>query len=233
MNCKILHIIPARGGSKGIPRKNIKLLNGKPLIAYSIEAALRSGVLDRIVVSTEDAEIAEVAKKFGAEVIERPKELAEDHVVLDPVIKHILETLEKQDCVPDFISLTQPTSPLLNAETIRQCVHKAVNQDFDSCITAFLPETYEWKWRSASNQSGEASAFEPEVPVTQRVVRQALPKIYHENGAFYITRTAMFKKTGHRWGGKLTIIKMGELESTQIDNEFQFRLVEQILKQKT
>lgn len=230
---KVITIIPARGGSKGVPRKNIKLLNSKPLIAYTIEAALHSGVVDRVFVSTDDAEIAEVAKKFGAEVIDRPKELAGDKVTLEPVIRHALEFLEiNENYIPDFISCIQPTSPLLKPEIVKSCVNRVVSGGFDSCITAFLPETYEWKWKPTYDASGKEVSFEPEVPVMKRVVRQDLPKIYHENGAFYITKTSLFKEVGHRWGGKMAVVEMGEEDSVQIDNMNQFWLIEQILKRR-
>lgn len=230
---KVITIIPARGGSKGVPRKNIKLLNGKPLIAYTIEAALHSGVVDRVFISTDDAEIAEVAKKFGAEVIDRPKELAGDKITLEPVIKQALEFLEiNENYVPDFVSCIQPTSPLLKPETVKACVNKVVNDGLDSCITAFLPETYEWKWKPVRDESGKEIVFEPEVPVMKRVVRQDLPKIYHENGAFYITKTSLFKELGHRWGGKMAVVEMSEEDSIQIDNLNQFWMVDQILKRR-
>src|SRR3990167_4814832 len=194
---KVITIIPARGGSKGVPRKNIKSLNGKPLIAYAIEAALKSGVIDRVIVSTEDKEIAEVAKQYGAEVINRPEDLAGDKVTLDPVIKQALEFLETQEnYIPDFVSCIQPTSPLLKSEIVKACVGKVVDEGFDSCI----------------------AAFEPEFPVMQRVVRQDLPKVYHENGAFYITKLSLFKKIGHRWGGKMAVVEMSEEDSIHIDN---------------
>lgn len=233
MKSKIITIISARGGSKGVPRKNVRLLNGKPLVAYTIEASLNSSVIDRVFVSTDDQEIAEVAKKFGAEVIDRPKELAGDKVTLEPVIKHALDFLEAgENYTPDFVSCIQPTSPLLKPEIISECVDKVVSQHFESCITAFLPETYEWKWQSVSDESGKKSHFEPEVEVMKRVVRQDLPKIFHENGAFYITKIALFKKLGHRWGGKMAIVEMSEEDSLQIDSEYQFWLIEQILKRR-
>lgn len=233
MDSQIVTIITARGGSKGVPRKNIKPLNGTPLVVYAIKAALSSGAVSRVFVSTDDAEIAEVAKKFGAEVIDRPKELADDKVTLEPVIKHALDYLEKKEnYVPDFVSLIQPTSPLLKPETIRECVDRVVNMGFDSCITAFLPDTYEWKWRPILDKSGKEIAFEPEVPVMKRVVRQDLPKVYHENGAFYITKTSLFRKIGHRWGGKMAIVEMTEEDSIQIDSEYQFWLIGEILKRR-
>lgn len=216
-----------------MPRKNIKLLNGKPLIAYTIEASLNSGVVDRVFISTNDAEIAEVAKKFGAEVIDRPKELAGDKVTLEPVIKHALDYLvEKENYIPDFVSCIQPTSPLLKPEVVKECVDKVMNQGFDSCITAFLPDTYEWKWQSMVDKFSTQGPFEPEVPVMKRVVRQDLPKVFHENGAFYITKTSLFKEIGHRWGGKMAIVEMTEEDSLQIDSEYQFWLIEQILKRR-
>ena len=233
MKPKIVTIIPARGGSKGVPRKNIRLLNGKPLVVYTIEASLNSGVIDREFVSTDDQEIAKVSKKFGAEVIDRPKGLAGDKVTLEPVIKHALDYLEeKENYIPDFVSCIQPTSPLLKLEIVRECIDKVISQGFDSCITAFLPETYEWKWRPVSDESGKENHFEPEVPVMKRVVRQDLPKVFHENGAFYITKTSLFREIGHRWGGKMAIVEMGEEDSLQIDSEYQFWLIEQIFKRR-
>lgn len=233
MKPKVITIIPARGGSNGVPRKNIRLLYGKPVIGYTIEACLNSGVIDRVFISTEDAEIAGVAKKFGAEVIDRPKELAGDKVTLEPVIKHALDYLqEKENYIPDFVSCIQPTSPLLKPEIIKECVDKVVNQSYDSCITAFLSETYEWKWRSTVDKFSTQGPFEPEVPVLSRVVRQDLPKTFHENGAFYITRTSLFREIGHRWGGKMAIVEMSEQDSIQIDSEDQFWFIEQILKRR-
>ena len=230
---KVITIIPARGGSKGVPRKNIKSLNGKPLIAYAIEAALKSGVIDRVIVSTEDKEIAEVAKQYGAEVINRPEDLAGDKVTLDPVIKQALEFLETQEnYIPDFVSCIQPTSPLLKSEIVKACVGKVVDEGFDSCIAAFLPDTYEWKWKPVYDVSGKEISFEPEFPVMQRVVRQDLPKAYHENGAFYITKLSLFKKIGHRWGGKMAVVEMSEEDSIQIDNLNEFWMIEQILKRR-
>jgi len=233
MKPTVITVIPARGGSKGVPRKNIRLLYGKPVIAYTIEACLNSSAIDRVFISTDDAEIAEVARKFGAEVIDRPKELAGDKVTLEPVIKHALDDLkEKENYIPDFISCIQPTSPLLKPEVIKECVDKVVNQGYDSCITAFLPETYEWKWRSAVDEFSKEGPFIPEREVMKRVVRQDLPKVFHENGAFYITKTSLFREIGHRWGGKMAIVEMTELDSIQIDSEDQFWFIEQILKRR-
>lgn len=230
----VITIIPARGGSKGVPRKNIRLLEGKPLVAYTIEAALHSGMVDRVFVSTDDDEIAQVAKKFGAEVIPRPAELAGDKVTLEPVIKHALDYLkETERYVPDFVSCIQPTSPLLKPEIVAACVKKVKEEGFDSCITAFLPDTYEWKWTPVINKGNVEVGYEPERPVMKRVVRQDLPKTYHENGAFYITKTPLFHEVGHRWGGKMGIVEMAPLDSLQVDSEDQFWYIGQILKKRS
>ena len=130
-NKKILAIIPARGGSKGIPRKNIKLLAGKPLIAYTIEAALKSKYLDRVIVSTEDREIAETSRHYGAEVIKRPKILAKDKAKTIDVIFHLLNVLKEKNYIPEIIVLLQPTSPL------------RIVKDIDKAIELFLKEKCE------------------------------------------------------------------------------------------
>lgn len=229
---KVICIIPARGGSKGVPRKNLRSIIGKPVVAYAIEASLKSGVIDRVFVSTEDEEISKVAKEFGAEVIKRPVELAGDKVTLEPVIHDALSQLEAHEgYVPDIVSLIQPTSVLLRPETIKESVNMVLDGDYDSCITAFTPETYEWKWFVKEEEDGKCT-YTPERPVMKRVVRQDLPKVLHENGAYYVTSYDLFKKEGHRWGGQMGIVEMTEEDSLQIDSEYQLWLVEQILKNR-
>jgi len=133
---KIIAIIPARGGSKGVPRKNIKPLCGEALIYYSIKAGLESKYIDRVVVSTEDDEIASVAEKFGAEVIERPDRLARDDTPSVPVFKHVLSYLdENEKYLPDIVVILQPTSPLRKAKDIDDCIEKLIQEKCDSVIT--------------------------------------------------------------------------------------------------
>ncbi len=231
---KVICIIPARGGSKGVPRKNLRKILGEPLVSYTIKAALNSGVVDRVFVSTEDEEIAKVAKEYGAEVINRPLELAGDKVTLEPVIHDALSQLKEiEGYVPELVSLIQPTSPLLKPETIRESVTAVLRGDFDSCITAFNPETYEWKWLVKKDENTGAYNYVPEAPVLSRVVRQDLPKILHENGAFYVTSHDLFMANNHRWGGKVGVIEMTQEDSIQIDSEFQLWLIEQLLKKRS
>lgn len=228
MEKKILTIIPARGGSKGVPRKNIRPLRGKPLIAYAIEAAIGSGKIDRLVVSTEDEEIANTALRLGAEVIKRPEELAMDNILTEPVMLHTLSELEKTGYKPDYVSLLQCTSPFISSSVISKVVDKVTCEKFDSCFTAFLPSGFEFKWREGDNPG----IVKPDHDLQHRPRRQDLPVVYHENGAFYITRASFFKKYQNRFGGshaKISMVKMEEVESLQIDNEFDFWLAEKIL----
>ena len=135
---EILAIIPARGGSKGIPQKNVRLIAGKPLIAYSIEAGKNARMVSRVVVSTDDTEIAEVGKKYGAEIIMRPPELAEDKTPMDPVLRHVVEVLGREGYVPDAVVLLQPTSPLRTAAHVDGAIEKFLGNDVDSLISIFM-----------------------------------------------------------------------------------------------
>ncbi len=147
---KTLGIITARGGSKGIPRKNIKLLGGKPLIAYTIEASKESGIFDRIIVSTDDNEIAEVAKKYGAEVpFMRPAELAQDTTPTLPVLVHALEWLKSNEGYePDAVAILQPTSPLRSSEHLRNAHVLFVQSGADSVVSVkTVPGHYNPHWQ--------------------------------------------------------------------------------------
>jgi CMP-N-acetylneuraminic acid synthetase len=225
---KNLAIIPARGGSKGVPRKNIRLLDGKPLIYYTINSALKSGVIDKLIVSTDDDEIASIARSLGAEVINRPKEIAGDSIPTEPVMIHVIDMLNKQGYYPDNVALIQCTSPLLSSEVISQCVSSLNNSKFDSCITVFKPGGYEFKWTKKEN-----STFIPEHDINNRLCRQDINMPYHENGAFYITSVDLFKKTKNRFGGslaKITAVEMTEDDSLQIDTEYHFWLAEKLIQ---
>ena len=235
MAAKIFSIIPARVGSKGVPRKNIRLLNGKPLIAWTIGAALESGVIDRLVVSTEDAEIAEVARKYGAEVVGRPLELAGDNVKTEPVMIHALEEIEKKGFIPDYISLIQCTSPFLTAEVIRQAVAKLTNnpEKYDSCSTYYQPH-YSFGWKKSDDGN---DYFTSEYPIENRPRRQdmKIPYPYLGAGAFYIVKAKLFKETKNRYGGensRITGIEMTENDALQIDSMDNFLLADILMKRK-
>lgn len=141
---KILGIVPARGGSKGIPGKNIRSLDGKPLIQYSVEAARSSNLVDRLILSTDSAEIAEVGKALGVEVpFLRPRDLAQDDTPMLPVLEHALQFVEMEGWQPDIILLLQPTAPLRRAEHIQQAVKLLVDSNCDSVVSVVeVPRHY-------------------------------------------------------------------------------------------
>ena len=231
---KVLAIIPARGGSKGVPRKNIRMLCGKPLIAYAIRAALDSRVINKVVVSTDDKEIARVAKKYGAEVpFLRPAHLATDKALTEPAMMHAVEEIEKSGYQPDYVALIQCTSPLLTSAVIQKAIHLLVNNNLDSCLTVGpLIHGHEFRWDELPKRNG---VFAPAYDLDHRPRRQDSPPIYIENGAFYVTRTHLFKATQNRVGGKKAVIgavKVSEEDSIQIDSLLEFFLIERILKMR-
>jgi N-acylneuraminate cytidylyltransferase len=226
MELKIIAIIPARGGSKGIPRKNIKLLAGKPLIAYSIEAGLKSKYIDRIIVSTEDEEIAEISKKYGAEVIERPMGLATDTAPTEPVLEHVVKWLkEHAEYEPDIVVLLQPTSPLRNSEHIDEALDIFLNGDYDSLLSVCHSSVFVWKMR-------ENGAYPMNYDFKNRPRRQDKEPEYKENGAIYITKYKILMENYNRLGGKIGLYIMPEEYSIEIDTEFDFYLCEQIINSR-
>jgi CMP-N,N'-diacetyllegionaminic acid synthase len=181
----ILAIIPARGGSKGLPRKNIRLLNGKPLLAWTIEAALKSGVIDRCIVSTDDEEIAKIAKDWGADVpFLRPKHLATDESSgLDPVF-HAIEML------PGYrhVVLLQPTSPLRDEYDIRNAISIYLKNSYRSYVSVTQVARHPYHCFKVT----ESSSIVPLFPDQDIKRRQDLPSFYSLNGAIYIADIAWF-----------------------------------------
>ncbi|MFL0797181.1 MAG: pseudaminic acid cytidylyltransferase [Cellvibrionaceae bacterium] len=183
-------IIPARGGSKRIPRKNIKAFHGKPMIARSIEAAKASGCFDRIIVSTDDDEIATIAKQYGAEVpFVRPEELANDHAGTVPVIKHAVDWLQRyekvqgqdQKQVIDYACCIYATAPFIEAQDIQAGLNKIQQQDCDYCVPV---TTYAYPIQRALklSEQGQVSMFQPE---NFHIRSQDLEEAYHDVGQFY------------------------------------------------
>lgn len=216
---RILAVIPARGGSKGIPRKNIRLLGGKPLIAYSIESASNSRYVDDIVLSSDDEEILETAKLYGANIIQRPDELAADDVPLDPVIHHALVSTEIDKGVSyDYVISMQPTSPLLKPKTLDRAISELIENGSDTLI-GVRDETHLY-WTKKNNE------FTP--LYKERLNRQYLDPIYKETGLFISKRNVINKCT--RIGGKLFIFNIPFEESIDIDTNFDWWLVENIIK---
>lgn len=176
-------IIPARGGSKRIPRKNIRLFCGKPMIAWSIGAAKESGVFDRIIVSTDDPEIKEIAADFGAEIpFQRPEELANDHAGTLPVIRHAVNWLVDHGCKLDHACCVYPTAPLLAPQYIQEAFEMLGNAPETDFV--FAATTFEYPIFRALKLSGgnQVSMFWPE---HEQARSQDLPVAYHDAGQFY------------------------------------------------
>lgn len=203
---KIVGIIPARGGSKGIPRKNIKLLAGKPLVSYTIDAAIKSKYIDKVIVSTEDDEIAVISKKFGAEVIKRPFELAHDETKTAPVVVHIVKELELIGYFPDIIVLLQATSPLRNEHIIDAALEKLINSGNDSIFTGFKMGYTMPVWKR--NNNGQLSALYNYHLRPRRQDENLKEKTFCENGAMYAIKRDAFNKTQDFLGDNVDIFEM-------------------------
>lgn len=201
---KILGLIPARGGSKGVPNKNIKLLGGKPLINYTIEAALEAKVLSDLVVSTDSKRIAEISEKAGANVpFMRPSELATDTSPSIDTVIHAVEFFEAKNIHFDAVCLLQPTCPFRTAEDVRGAVKMFKNKTADSLISVReVPHQYNPHWTFEVDENGEylqISTGEKEI-ITRR---QELPKAYHRDGSIYIVKTDVLLKKRSLYGEKI------------------------------
>jgi N-acylneuraminate cytidylyltransferase len=191
---KVLGVITARGGSKGIPRKNLKLLGGKPLIAYTIDAARQSGAFDRTIVSTDDAAIADAARALGCEVpFVRPAALAHDETPHLAVMQHAVTALRDQGYDADAVMILQPTSPLRRAEDICGAVARLADTGSDSVVSVgAVPAHYNPMRMVRLDGCGFATLFVTGAPVRTRFNRrQDMPDAWTMNGAVYLFRTSV------------------------------------------
>ncbi|SDH03544.1 acylneuraminate cytidylyltransferase family protein [Psychroflexus sediminis] len=203
---RILAIIPARGGSKGVPRKNIKELGGKPLLAYTVEAAQKSKLIDRLILSSEDEEIMEVAKSLGVEVpFKRPEQLAKDQSGSMGVVQHAVEVLEQQGDVYDAVILLQVTSPFREEGFIDQAIEKFIKSESDGLVSVLpVPHEFNPHWVFETDKNDELKIATGDEEIIKR--RQDLPKAFFRDGSIYITKTECIKK-GSFFGKKLTYIE--------------------------
>ena len=221
-------IIPARGGSKEIPGKNIKPLGGKPLLAYSIEAAKFSQKIDRVIVSTDSKEIAVVSQKHGAEIIMRPQALATDISPSEDALIHVVESLESNEKVQvDLIVFLQATSPLRPPELIDQCIDKLIENDGDSLLTVCSEHLFYWR---ESNGLGESIHNYRNRPMRQLASKSDI--IYKENSSLYIMKRDILIKQKNRLGRKIILFPMEVEDSFEIDSKFDFWLIEKVMEWK-
>jgi len=227
MAARILVIITARGGSKGVPRKNIRPLGGRPLIAWTIETALAiKDHVARVVVSTDDAEIAAISRTYGAEVpFLRPAELAQDTTKSLPVLQHAVQAIEQQDGSPvDWVLLLQPTTPFRSAEDIIACLDFARAGDCDSVISV-APSPVHPIFVKSIDDEGFLRPFLLEEPEGLRR-QDAQPPAYVRNGAVYLTRRDVLMETNSIWGRRIKAYVMPPERSVNIDSEADFLLAE-------
>jgi CMP-N-acetylneuraminic acid synthetase len=227
---KILAVIPARGGSKGIPGKNIRDLNGKPLIAYAIEAALgASDILYKTVVSTDCEDIKAVAEKYGAEVpFIRPAEFATDTATSLSVMQHAVKTIEEMDGTTiDWTMLIQPTNPLILISDIKNAV-QAIDNKCTSIVSAKDATDCHPLKILTQTQDGSLKYYSDQAP--DNVRRQDLPPVYLRNGSIYMTRRDTLMTQNTLYGDHILPYIMPPERSIDIDTEFDLKLAEFILK---
>lgn len=227
---KFLAIIAARGGSKGLKGKNIKKLCGKPLISYTIDAAKKSKYISRIVVSTDDYNIAKISKEFGADIpCMRPDELATDNASPIDAVLHLVNYLkEVENYNPEFIVLLQPTSPLRNFKHIDEAIEKLLETKMDAIVSVCESEVNPY-WSNVFNEDKLQYFIEEGKKITRR---QDLPKIYRMNGAIYGIKTDVFIKEKTFEPESLTGYIMSNKDSVDIDEALDFKFAEIIMKEE-
>ena len=226
---RVLGVITARGGSKGVPRKNIKLLNGKPLLAYTAEVALQAKALSRVIISTDDEEIAEVAKEWGVDVpYLRPNELANDKSPTLPVLQHAVKELQAQgDNGYDAICLLQPTSPLRTVADIEECISLMSKNGYTSVISVVpVPADYNPHW-VYKEVEGKLQLYTGESQPISR--RQDLPPAYKRDGVIYLTTCHTLMEEDSLFGDKVGAYHTPERPEVNIDTLEDWQHAERVL----
>ena len=218
-------IITARGGSKGLPGKNLRALKGKPLIAYTIEAALGSPLISQCFVSTEDPEIRRVSEQWGAEVIDRPAALAQDHSTSEEVVRHALETLHGLGRLTEHFMLLQPTSPLRDSADVTNCVRAFFAAKAGSTTSVCEAEHHPYK--NFKLNDGRLEPLFDAKSLSSR--RQDLPAVYRQNGAMYCMRSLDFLRESSFFLEPVLPFIMPIEKSVDIDTARDLLLCEQVL----
>ena len=225
-NKTFLAIIPARGGSKRLPRKNVLDLCGKPLIAWSIEAGLKSKYIDKLIVTSDDEDILSISKKYGSDIIKRPEELSNDTATTFDALKHTIDNLEKYD----YIVLLQPTSPLRNEKHLDEAIELLEQKNADAVISVCKMD-HSPLWCNTLPENGSMQNFLKEEVLNKR--SQDLDKYFRLNGAIYICKTdKLLENKGFFLKGNIYAYLMSKENSTDIDDEFDFLMTEYIMKYK-
>ena len=220
---KVLALIPARGGSKGIPNKNIKLFNGRPLIEWSIKLALKSKLIDKVVVSSDSQKILSISKELGAEVILRPKNISVDNATTESAISHCIKYFNNNY---ETIILLSPTSPLRKKNDLDNAIKFFYSNKLDSCFSGSkLTDFLIWNYDKV-NKKYKSINYD----FKNRGSRQNRKLGYVENGSIYIFKPSLIIKKNNRIGGKFDIFNMDFWQSFEIDEKDDWKLLEIIHK---
>ncbi|WGK63808.1 acylneuraminate cytidylyltransferase family protein [Croceiramulus getboli] len=203
---RILGLIPARSGSKGIPGKNTKILNGKPLVQYTVESALAATSLTKVILSTDDPQYMDLGKSLGVEVpFQRPRELAQDHTPTLPVIQHALQYLHEQGEQFDAVCLLQLTTPFRPKGFIDRAIKKFEAGAYDALVSVLpVPDSYNPHW-VFEERNGELELATGDSEIIPR--RQDLPPAYHRDGSLYLTRTEVLLEQNSLYGQRLGFLE--------------------------
>lgn len=226
MKQHVVCIIPARGGSKRIPGKNIVDLAGQPMLAYSIDHALNSKLVDRVIVSTDDADIASVSKKYGAEVFDRPDELAGDTATSESALIHVLDEIEKRgEQTPDLVVFLQCTSPVRRVDDIDNVIGMIESKNADSVFSATRNFGLIWS-------KGEVGVKALTYDYKTRKREQDMDTQYRENGSIYVCKPELLRKYNNRMTGTIDIYEMDMWSSFQVDSPDDVELINWILQEQ-
>jgi CMP-N,N'-diacetyllegionaminic acid synthase len=218
----VIAIIPARGGSKGIPKKNIKLLLGSPLIAYTIELAKKNHFFDKVVVSTDSDEISEVSRTYGIDVVSRPSELSGDLSRTEGALIHVLDYYKNKGIEFDTVVTIEATSPMRTEKTINKCIDRFINTDCDSLVTVYEDRSYFWRENSLNKLSP--------LFTDQARRRQDRKPLYKEAGVIYITSVDVLRKNNSIIGNNPIHYVVDEQEAIDINTNVDFFIVDNLMK---
>ena len=226
----VIAIIPARGGSKTIPRKNLRLLNGRPLIYYTIESAKKSKKLDGIYVSTDDKDIAKIAKENGVKVINRPEKYAQDDTLDLPVFKHAIEYLKGSGVIVDVIVNLRPTAPLRSIDDIDNAIQMLIDESADSIRSVNLVSEHPY-WMFNLDKKNRLIPFNTKNSIKKYPRRQLLPNLFIINGNIDVMRSDNIIN-GELYGKNILGLETEEKNSVDIDTELDFKLAEVLINEK-
>ena len=221
-------IIPARGGSKGVPGKNLRPVGGVPLVARAVRTCLAADRIDAAYVTTDDPAIADVARRAGAEVIVRPTDLSGDTATSEAALDHAVGVVTERDRQPEVIAFVQCTSPFINPDDLDRAVEMITAGRADSVLSAI--ETYEFLWRDADPAvaAGSGPMIGQNHDAGYRPLRQQRRPDFRETGAFYVMRTAGFLTHRHRFFGRTGVVNVSEFGSLEIDTVEELHLADAI-----